>query len=66
MIYFLVPLAVAVLIVALGTTVLVRRDRRRLGAGPETLRIENEATLGLRGARRRAHAYQNRFLREHE
>ena len=66
MTYFLVPLTVAALIIALGTTVLIRRDRRRLDAGPETLRIENAATQGLREARRRAHAYQNRFLREHE
>ncbi|MEV0185172.1 hypothetical protein ACFY1J_44970 [Streptomyces sp. NPDC001406] len=63
---FLVPLATAALIVAVCTAVLVRRDRRRMPAHPETLRIESAATRNIRSTRRRAHAYQNRFLREHE
>ncbi|WP_416986055.1 hypothetical protein [Streptomyces sp. T028] len=63
---FLVPLAVAALVVVVCTTVLVRRDRRRMAASVESLRIETAATRGLRDARRRAHAYQNRFLREHD
>lgn len=66
MVYFLTPLAAAVLIIAVSTAVLIRRDRRRPEAGSETLRIETVATAGLRDARRRARAYQNRFLREHE
>ncbi|MFJ8112482.1 hypothetical protein [Streptomyces sp. NPDC096132] len=63
---FLVPLAVAALVVAVCTTVLVRRDRRRMAESVESLRIETAATRGLRDSRRRAHAYQNRFLREHD
>ncbi|NUP19326.1 MAG: hypothetical protein HOZ81_25205 [Streptomyces sp.] len=66
MVCFLVPLAVAVLIIGVSTAVLIRRDRRRLEAGSETVRLEAAATLGLREARRRARAYGNRFLRERE
>ncbi|WP_327368270.1 hypothetical protein [Streptomyces sp. NBC_01217] len=66
MIYFLAPLAAAVLVIAVATAVLIRRDRRRPEADADTLRIEAAATSGLREARRRAHAYRNRFLREHE
>lgn len=36
--------------------VLVRRERRRLGAGPDTLRIEAAATRSIRDTRRRARA----------
>ncbi|MFD1659157.1 hypothetical protein ACFSL4_13285 [Streptomyces caeni] len=61
---FLIPLAVAVLIVAVSTVVLVRRDRRRMAPHPEALRTEAAATRGIRDTRRRAHAHQNHFLRE--
>ncbi|MCX5424256.1 hypothetical protein [Streptomyces sp. NBC_00078] len=63
MMSFLIPLAVAVLIVAACTVVLVRRDRRRMEASADSLRIEATAHRGLRETRRRARAYQNRFLR---
>ncbi|WP_324789517.1 hypothetical protein [Streptomyces sp. H51] len=49
MVFFLTPLVVAVMIVASGTAVLVRRDRRLMGSGPGTVR--------------RARGHQRRFLR---
>ncbi len=63
---FLIPLAAAVLIVVVCTAVLVRRDRRRMVASAESLRIQTTATRGIRETRRRTHAYGNRFLRERE
>ncbi|AWT44585.1 MULTISPECIES: hypothetical protein [Streptomyces] len=63
---FLIPLAIATLIIAAGTAVLTRRDRRRMTNGTDTLRIETTATQGIRETRRRAHAYHNAFLRERE
>ncbi|MEU9207793.1 hypothetical protein AB0D27_07515 [Streptomyces sp. NPDC048415] len=66
MVSFLIPLATAVLIIATSTTVLIRRDRRRMEAGAETLHIESAATRGLPDTRRRVHAYQQRFLRERD
>ncbi|MFR0355655.1 hypothetical protein [Streptomyces sediminimaris] len=62
---FLIPLAAALLIVAAGTLVLVRRDRRRMDAGADTLRTGAAAPRGLRAARRRARAHRNRFPRGH-
>ncbi len=66
MIYFLIPAAAAVLIIATSTAVLIRRDRRRMAGDVATMRIESAATRGMRDTRRRAHAYQLRFLRERE
>ncbi|TFV33211.1 hypothetical protein E4K10_30555 [Streptomyces sp. T1317-0309] len=66
MAHFLVPLAVAAAIVGISTAVLVRRDRRRMAAGPETLYIEESATPGTGETRRRVRMYQQRFLRERE
>ncbi|MCX4767877.1 hypothetical protein OG562_44445 [Streptomyces sp. NBC_01275] len=63
---FLVPLAVAALIVAVCTVVLVRRDRSRTAASVESLRIGTAAPRGLRDTRRRAHACGKRFPREHD
>ncbi|MGV9991537.1 hypothetical protein [Streptomyces sp. NPDC003374] len=62
MLAFLFPLTAAMLIVAAGTAILVRRDRRRMADATDTPQIEAAAT---RDTRRRAHAYRNRFLREH-
>lgn len=66
MISFLIPVAAAVVVVAACTVVLVRRDRRRLVANAESLRIEAAATRGVRENRRRAYAHRNRFLRHPE
>lgn len=63
---FLIPLAAALLIVAAGTLVLVRRDRRRMAASTESPRTEAAAPRGLRDARRRIHTHRNRFPREHD
>ncbi|MFI1567170.1 hypothetical protein ACH4ZX_29690 [Streptomyces sp. NPDC020490] len=49
MVFFLAPLVVAVMIVASGTAVLVRRDRRLMGPGSDAVR--------------RARVHQRRFLR---
>ncbi|MCI3238853.1 MULTISPECIES: hypothetical protein [Streptomyces] len=48
MVCFLIPLTAAVLIIASGTAVLIRRDRRRMEGGAETRRIESAAIRGLR------------------
>lgn len=50
---FLIAPAVAALIVAAGTVVLVRRDRRRMAPDADTLRIETRATRGMRETRLR-------------
>jgi hypothetical protein len=63
---FLIPGAVILLIIAAGMAVLFRRDRRRVESSVETMRIESAATRGVREARRRAHTYHNRFLRERD
>ncbi|MFJ8108604.1 hypothetical protein [Streptomyces sp. NPDC096132] len=47
--------AVLTLVLAAAVTVLVRRDRRRFPAGPDSARIEADATRGLREGRRKAH-----------
>ncbi|MEU5099151.1 hypothetical protein [Streptomyces sp. NPDC020996] len=49
MVFFLAPLVVAVMIVASGTAVLVRRDRRLMAPGADAVR--------------RARVHQRRFLR---
>ncbi|WP_255945141.1 hypothetical protein [Streptomyces odontomachi] len=66
MIYFLIPATIAVLIIAMGTAVLIRRDRRRMAGDSATMRVEAAATRGIRDTRRRARAHQLRFLRERE
>ncbi|MGW8062364.1 hypothetical protein ACVV2G_08815 [Streptomyces ziwulingensis] len=67
MISYLTPLAAAFLIIASSMVILTRRDRRRMDdGGPDTMRIEESATRGLRDTRRRAHVYRDRFWREHE
>ncbi|MFI1034686.1 hypothetical protein [Streptomyces sp. NPDC020951] len=63
---FLLPLAVAALIVAVCTVVPARRDRRRMASSVESFRVEAAATRGLRDTRRRAHAFASRFMREHD
>lgn len=66
MISFLIPGALAFLIIAASTAVLIRRDRRRMESSAEAMRIESAATRGVRDARRRARGYHNRFLRERD
>jgi hypothetical protein len=51
---FLIAPLVAAIIVALGTGVLVRRDRRRMAPGADALLIEPQTSRGLRETRRRA------------
>ncbi|MGW7241585.1 hypothetical protein [Streptomyces sp. NPDC054804] len=46
-------------IVAAAVITLVRRDRRRMAAGPEAQRIEAAATRTFRDARRQAHTYEH-------
>ncbi|MFC4507075.1 MULTISPECIES: hypothetical protein [Streptomyces] len=53
--------AVLVLALAAAVTVLARRDRRRFSEGPESARIEAEATRHLREARGRVRL-SNRFV----
>ncbi|MFF1740595.1 hypothetical protein [Streptomyces mirabilis] len=55
----IVTLAALVLIFGSAAVVLIRRDRRRVYDGPDSARIEAQATRGLRDARRRAHAGQH-------
>ncbi|GHD49352.1 hypothetical protein GCM10010317_027980 [Streptomyces mirabilis] len=57
--YMIVTLAALVLIFGSAAVVLIRRDRRRVYEGPDSARIEAQATRGLRDARRRAHAAQH-------
>ncbi|MCH0562868.1 MULTISPECIES: hypothetical protein [unclassified Streptomyces] len=57
---FLVPLAAAALIVAAGTAVLVRRDRRYMAASPKTLRAEAAAARGVPVPRRRGRSRRYR------
>ncbi|MFF4132950.1 hypothetical protein ACFY1B_15595 [Streptomyces mirabilis] len=57
--YMIVTLAALVLILGSAAVVLIRRDRRRVYDGPDSARIEAQATRGLRDARRRAHAAQH-------
>ncbi|MFI1444637.1 hypothetical protein [Streptomyces fructofermentans] len=66
MVHLLLPALAAVLVIAAATAVLVRRDRRRMDPGADTLRIEATATRGARDARRRAAAYGHRFLRDRD
>jgi hypothetical protein len=60
--YVLAVVVVCLLIVVGAVVVLVRRDRRRFsaGAGPDSARIEAEATRGLREARRDARVIHDR------
>ncbi|MER5431672.1 hypothetical protein [Streptomyces sp. NPDC002588] len=53
--------AVPVVVLAAAVTVLVRRDRRRFSGGPDSARVEAEATRGLREARGRVRL-SNRFV----
>ncbi|MFF3578988.1 hypothetical protein [Streptomyces mirabilis] len=57
--YVIVTLAALVLIFGSAAVVLIRRDRRRVYDGPDSARIEAQATRGLPDARRRAHAAQH-------
>ncbi|MFJ8023978.1 hypothetical protein [Streptomyces sp. NPDC096311] len=57
--FMIVALAALVLIFGSAAVVLIRRDRRRVYDGPDSARIEAQATRGLRDARRRAHAAQH-------
>ncbi|MDQ0791125.1 hypothetical protein [Streptomyces sp. B3I8] len=70
---FLLPLAAAVLVIAVGTAALTRGDRRRMptsadGPWTETAAdgpgTEAAATRAPRADRRRGRAYRNRRLRE--
>ncbi|MET7976003.1 hypothetical protein ABZW44_23750 [Streptomyces mirabilis] len=57
--YMIVTLTALVLIFGSAAVVLIRRDRRRVYDGPDSARIEAQATRSLRDARRRAHAAQH-------
>ncbi|MET9046772.1 hypothetical protein ABZX34_28625 [Streptomyces sp. NPDC004362] len=65
MLPFLIPLAVAALIVAIGTALMVRRDRRRLSVHLDTLPMDSAVIEGIRAGRRPARAYRNRLGHEH-
>ncbi|MEV5475156.1 hypothetical protein AB0L66_22770 [Streptomyces sp. NPDC052207] len=65
MLPFLLPLAVAALIVAIGTTLMVRRDRRRMSVHPDTPPMDSAVIEGIRVCRLPARAYRNRFGHEH-
>lgn len=56
MLYLIAITAGVVLVIGAGVIALVRRDRRRLEPGADTLRIENTATRGFHESRRQARA----------
>ncbi|MDV9171118.1 hypothetical protein R6V09_13395 [Streptomyces sp. W16] len=59
MVYLAITALALVSVVAAAVTVLVRRDRRRMAAGPEARRIEAAATRDFRDARSQAHGYEH-------
>ncbi|MGW4298440.1 hypothetical protein [Streptomyces sp. NPDC004376] len=66
MLAFLLPLAAAMLVVAVDTAVLVRRDRRWMADGADTVRIEAAAPRDERDTPPGAQVCQSRFPREPE
>ncbi|WP_331733435.1 hypothetical protein OHU34_44380 (plasmid) [Streptomyces sp. NBC_00080] len=56
MLYMAMVATALLLVLAASISVLLRRERRRMGSSPEARRIEAAATQGIRDARRQAHA----------